>query len=148
MRAIGPLTAPSDVVTPSALRRLAALRPLPIAVVGDSMRPTLCDGDIVGVAPERCYLPGDIIAFRQKRSGRMLVHRVLGYRRTESGWAVLAQGDACPCHDGATPVGQIIGRVRWRGRETDPLKVSITDRLGAFTRWCRLAAAWLARKCP
>jgi len=125
-------------VTPFALRRLAAEQPLPMRVVGSCMAPTLCAGDIVAVEPARCYLPGDVIAFRQ--------HRVLGYRRIASRWALLVQGDGCSSHDGAVFPEHVIGRARFSDGEARPLAVSLADRIRALGRWWRLALAWLARR--
>jgi len=131
---------------PSALRRLAAVRPVPIRVVGSCMTPLLADGDVVAVEPARYYLPGDVIAFRQPHTGRLLVHRVLGYRRVDSGWALLARGDDCNTHDGWIFPEQVIGKARYRDGVADPLTISPADRVRALGRWWGLALAWLVRR--
>jgi len=146
MPATSSQTEPLSGVKPSALRQLAAVQPLPIRVVGRSMEPKLRDGDVVSVIPSRFYFPGDVIAFRQVRSGKMLVHRVLGYRRVDSRWALLIQGDTCSSHDGAVFPDQVIGKARAFDGDMGPIEVSISDRIRALGRWWRLAQAWLARK--
>ncbi len=138
-------SAPSGCVDPSILRCLATSRPLPLRVVGRSMEPKLRDGDVVSVKPSCFYFPGDVIAFRQIRSGKMLVHRFLGYRRIDSRWALLVQGDTCSSHDGAVFPDQVIGRAWAFDGDMGPLEVSLSDRLRALGRWWRLALAWLAR---
>ena len=141
-------TARSKGISPSALRQLAGAQPLPIRVVGRSMEPKLRDGDVVTVVPSRFYFPGDVIAFRQVRSGKMLVHRFLGYRRIDSRWALLVQGDTCSSHDGAVFPDQVIGKARAFDGDMGPLEVSLADRTRALGRWWRLALAWFARNVP
>jgi hypothetical protein len=137
---------PQRGVDSSALRRLAAVRPLPLQVVGCCMAPTLIDGDVVAVEPARFFLPGDVIAYRQPQTGRLLVHRFLGYRRSDSGWALLAQGDGCTTHDGWISPEQVIGRARFRNGDGYPLTIPLADRIRAMGRWWHLALAWLARR--
>lgn len=52
----------------------------PVVVVGDSMEPTMHEGDLVLVRPEPSYEVGDVIAFRVPEDGARatVIHRVVG----------------------------------------------------------------------
>ena len=141
-----PVAATAWAVTSSALRLLAREGPLPIRVVGNCMAPTLRDGEIVTVKPVRRYFPGDVIACRQPGSGRLLMHRVLGYRRTASRWAYLVRGDACVAHDGLIFPDHIIGRANSVVGTGKTVAATIPDRALALGRWLHLGLRWLARR--
>jgi hypothetical protein len=91
-------------------RELAAERPLAATVRGGSMAPLLADGDRVELAPARWPLPGDVVAF-QAVDGRLVVHRLLGYRWSAGGLACVTQGDASPDPDPPVPRDRLLGRV-------------------------------------
>lgn len=92
------------------VRELAAEGPLAVRVRGGSMAPLLRDGDRVEIAPARWPLPGDLVAF-EAADGRLVVHRLLGYRWTAGGLACVTQGDAGPAPDSPVPRGRLLGRV-------------------------------------
>ena len=127
------------------LRALAAELPLPVRVSGSCMAPALNDGEVVGVAPARFYLPGDVIAFRHAGTGRLRLHRVLGWRPQGLKWALVVQGDRCATHDGPVAVEHVVGKVRSVEGEL-LLQVTTRDRLWALRRWLSLAVGWLARR--
>ena len=74
------------------------------------MAPLLRDGDRVELAPARWPLPGDLVAF-EAGDGRLVVHRLLGYRWTAGGLACVTQGDASPAPDPPVPRARLLGRV-------------------------------------
>lgn len=92
------------------VRELARERPLAATVRGGSMAPLLADGDRVELAPARWPLPGDVVAFRAG-DGRLVVHRLLGYRWAAGGFACVTQGDASPDPDPPVARERLLGRV-------------------------------------
>jgi signal peptidase I len=93
-----------------ALRGLAREGPVEVTVRGGCMAPRIADGDRVRVAAARLYLPGDVVVFRAA-DGRLLVHRLLGYRPWGRGLALVTRGDSCPAHDAPVPRAAVLGRV-------------------------------------
>lgn len=93
-----------------ALRGLAREGPVEVVVRGGCMAPGIADGGRVRVAAARLYLPGDVVVFRAA-DGRLLVHRLLGYRPWGRGLALVTRGDACPVHDAPVPRAAVLGRV-------------------------------------
>lgn len=96
--------------TTAVLRELAASEPVSLTVNGSCMRPTLADGDRIRVRSTRCYLPGDLLAFRRS-DGRLLVHRLLGYTIGRRGLRILASGDRLSREDEPVALTQVVGRV-------------------------------------
>ena len=92
------------------VRELTGEGPLGARVRGGSMAPLLADGDRVELAPARWPLPGDLVAF-ETGDGRLVVHRLLGYRWTAGGIACVTQGDASPAPDPPVPRSRLLGRV-------------------------------------
>lgn len=80
-------------------------------VTGDSMVPTLRDGDAVRVALGRGRLRfGDVLVFVQANS--VVVHRYLGPARDRAGRPCLrTRGDGRSNLDPALDAGQVLGRV-------------------------------------
>lgn len=122
------------------VRELAAEGPLGVRVRGGSMAPLLKDGHRVEIAPARWPLPGDLVAF-EAADGRLVVHRLLGYRWTAGGLACVTQGDASPSPDLPVPRGRLLGRV------VAPASVlpSPARRVRALFALARRAAARMAR---
>ena len=115
----------------AAVRDLAAQAPVEATVRGGSMAPLLKDGDRVAIARARLYLPGDVVAFRAG-DGRIVVHRLLGYRFHLGRLAGVAQGDAAPLPDPPFPLEALLGRV--------------VSHPGPLSPWsARWAARWTAR---
>lgn len=94
----------------AALRDLAREAPVEVEVRGDCMAPGLTDGDRVRVAAARFYWPGDVVVFRAA-DGRLLAHRVLGYRFQGGVLALVTRGDSCAVHDAPVPLARVLGRV-------------------------------------
>ena len=93
-----------------ALRGLAREGPVEVTVRGGCMAPAFADGGRVRVAAARLYLPGDVVVFRAA-DGRLVVHRLLGYRPWAGRLALVTRGDSCPVHDAPVPLAVVLGRV-------------------------------------
>jgi hypothetical protein len=104
------MTARSSSGVFAALRGLAREGPVEVTVRGECMAPLLADGSRARVAAARLYLPGDVIVFRAA-DGRLLAHRLLGYRLQAGRLALVTRGDACPVHDAPVPLDSVLGRV-------------------------------------
>ena len=85
-----------------------------------------------GLEAARLYWPGDVVVF-QAADGRLLAHRLLGYRLHAGSLACVTRGDGCPCHDAPVPLERLLGRVV-------DLLVPPADRLRAALACLRLAA--------
>ncbi len=93
-----------------ALRGFAREGAVEVTVRGGCMAPIFADGDRVRVAAARLYLPGDVVVFRAA-DGRLLAHRLLGYRPWAGRLALVTRGDSCPVHDAPVPLAAVLGRV-------------------------------------
>lgn len=94
----------------TALRELAREAPVEVEVRGDCMAPLLADGERVRVAAVRIYWPGDVVVFRAP-DGRLVAHRLLGYRPHAGSLALVTRGDSCPVHDAPVPLDRVLGRI-------------------------------------
>ena len=94
----------------AALQGLAREAPVEVCVRGDCMAPHFADGDRVRVAAARVYWPGDVVVFRAP-DGRLLAHRLLGYRLWKGGLVLVTRGDACAVHDSPAPRSAVLGRI-------------------------------------
>lgn len=125
----------------AALGEMASEEPLTLTVRGACMEPWLSDGERVAVRRRRVYWPGDVVAFRDRR-GRLVVHRLLGWRPARGGWRFHTQADAAPRADSSVPSTRLVGRVR--------VAVPWSQRLRAVGRLAALTAGllgrWLARE--
>ncbi len=121
----------------AALRRLAREGAVEVNVRGDCMAPLLADGERVSVAASRAYWPGDVVVFRAA-DGRLLAHRLLGYRPHAGGLALVTRGDACAIHDAAVPLAAVLGKVR-------AARPALPVRARAVLRLCGLALRRLRR---
>jgi signal peptidase I len=101
--------APGDTVF-TALQGLAREAPVEVRVQGDCMKPFFADGDRVLVSAARVYWPGDVLVFRAP-DGRLLAHRLLGYRPWQGGIALVTRGDACVVHDFPVLKTAVLGRI-------------------------------------
>ena len=83
--------------------------PLRTTARGFSMRPFICDKDVLTISPvkDMQFSLGDVVAFTQPNNGRLAIHRIIG--QTDDGW--LIRGDNCPEPDGVVATEKIIGRV-------------------------------------
>jgi hypothetical protein len=121
----------------AALRELVREAPVEVSVRGGCMAPGLADGDRVRVIAARSYWPGDVVVFRAP-DGRLLAHRLLGYRLHAGALALVTRGDACAVHDAPVPLARVLGRVA----DAAPTPAA---RVAALGRFLGLALARLAR---
>lgn len=121
----------------TALRELAREAPVEVEVRGDCMAPFLADGARVRVAAARIYWPGDVVVFRAP-DGRLLAHRLLGYRLHAGSLALVTRGDSCPVHDAPVSLARVLGRVA-------AVAPGPGVRAAAFRRFLGLALARLLR---
>lgn len=96
------------------LRALAREGPVPVRVRGVCMEPWIADGAVVRVAAARVYWPGDVVVAGAP-DGRLLAHRVLGYRLLGGRLALVTRGDGCEIHDFPIALDRILGRVEGAG---------------------------------
>lgn len=122
------------------LQALAREAPVEVVVRGDCMLPLLADGDRVSVVAARLYWPGDVVVFRAP-DGRLLAHRLLGYRPSAGGLALVTRGDACVTHDAPVPLAAVLGRV-------DSSRPGAAVRLRSFLRYLALVFRRLRRLGP
>jgi hypothetical protein len=120
-----------------ALRELAREAPVEVEVRGDCMAPFLADGARVRVAAARFYWPGDVVVFRAP-AGRLLAHRLLGYRLYAGSLALVTRGDSCPVHDAPVPLDRVLGRI-------EAAAPGLGGRADALRRFFGLALARLGR---
>jgi signal peptidase I len=121
----------------AALRGLARQGAVDVVVRGDCMLPLLTDGDRVRVVAARVYWPGDVLVFRAA-DGRLLAHRLLGYRPWAGGLALVTRGDACVVHDAPVPAAAVLGRI-------ESIHPGAAFRLWSFLRFIALAIRRLRR---
>ncbi len=77
-----------------------------VLVSGESMEPTLHDGDLVIVRSRSSYEPGDIVAFRV--NGRIVIHRIVGPAANNDGFST--RGDNTTGTDPWQPtIDQVLG---------------------------------------
>jgi len=85
------------------------------------MRPAICDGDLVTVAPsaDASLVPGNVVVYR--RADRLFAHRVVDVAAAGRGCAaVVTRGDALAQCDAPVASGQVVGELVsvQRGRRT------------------------------
>jgi len=92
--------------------------PTPLVVVmSGSMEPSLSPGDLLVVEGYRSRGPevGDVVVYRSRRHGRVVVHRVVGVDESGGKIILLTKGDAVEFADGEpVEMGDVLGSVRWR----------------------------------
>jgi nickel-type superoxide dismutase maturation protease len=110
--ALGLLAAAGALVAAGACLATCAVRRL--VVVGESMAPTVCEGDRVLVvrAPRWLQLrPGDVVAASDPRvPSRLLIKRVAGFTATG---AVHLLGDNPPCSTDSREFGAVERQTVW-----------------------------------
>lgn len=116
------------------LRELAAEMGVELPAAGTCMAPVVVAGERVRLERARCYWPGDLIAYRAE-NGRLLLHRVIGWRPTARGWRLLTQADNAARPDGALDPRHVIGRLV--ERDGHRVVVPLGDRLRAGGRLLR-----------
>jgi signal peptidase I len=127
---------PTPAVTPSpqvfaALAELAREEAVPVAVAGDCMAPVIEEGSVAAVRAARLYWPGDVLAFAGA-DGRLVLHRLLGYRLHRGRPAFVTRGDGNPVHDFPVAPARVLGRAA--------VAVPLGARLAALAGW--LGIAW------
>jgi len=91
---------------------LSKKRPFRLQVSGNSMSPSICDGDYVTVEPitSQKIRAGDIILLASI-SNTALVHRVAKIEERNGVSVVITRGDAAHCQDVPIPFSHVLGRV-------------------------------------
>lgn len=120
-------------------------KPVSFVLEGMSMFPSLRQGDVLTVHPVNAaqLREGDIIAYQDKETGRVIVHRLIRCLRMENGCSLVTAADA-GCHhpDPVFDAGQaLIARV---------ISVARKGKLIDLTSWpaqagARLKAFFMAR---
>lgn len=116
-----------------ALGRMASEAPVRLIVRGGCMRPLLDEGQAVEIRQARRYWPGDVVAFPSP-AGRLVVHRVIGYRPRRGRLWLQTRADASGTLDPPVAPRRVLGRVLG-------VAVPARDRLRALWRFGRLWAA-------
>jgi signal peptidase I len=96
-----------------AAEALAQGVPVRFRATGDSMYPTIRDGEVIRVAPvadERIGV-GDIVLYRAEGGVRLLAHRLVAISETPGGRRFHLRGDAKGGCDAPLPAAEVIGRV-------------------------------------
>ena len=82
-----------------------------VTTVGSSMEPVLHDGDLVMVRSAESYGVGDIVAYRSRALGEVVLHRIIAV----DGDRFVTQGDANSWMDAERPdADQLLGAMAWR----------------------------------
>jgi signal peptidase I len=119
-----------------AVQDLAREAPVEVRVQGDCMKPFFADGDRVLVSAARMYWPGDVLVFRAP-DGRLLAHRLLGYRPWKGSLALVTRGDSCVVHDSPVPRTAVLGRIDSVRPSSGDRAAAILGFLGLAVRRCR-----------
>lgn len=96
--------------------KLKTKNPL-LVVMSDSMRPALKPGDLLIVDGSLSIDPktGDIVTFRQREYGDLVIHRVFKVEDSDGKKRIFTKGDAAMyVDDGYLKPSEIVGVVRWR----------------------------------
>jgi hypothetical protein len=125
---------------------------------GGSMRPAICDGDLITVVPvgRARLVPGSVLVYR--RQDRLFAHRLVGIEPGPAGGAVfVCRGDAADDYDAPVAAAQVLGEVvtvqrSARSSARDWLAPARACAGAAAVRWIkalaaapgRFAAAWPA----
>jgi hypothetical protein len=114
--------------------RLTSGEAASLRVTGHSMTPSIRAGDLITLEPLRGLRPrsGDVLAIALPE-GRLLVHRLVGWRRGR----LVTRGDVAPAADAPAPLAAILGRVTRIEREGRPVRLGLG--------WERAPLAWLSR---
>jgi Peptidase S24-like len=137
----GPLPLSGEALAGLMSAVLAKGKPLRFEARGESMHPSVRDGDILTVAPlaGRSLRPGDIVAFVHPETGGVRVHRVVGL---EPGRFIL-KGDNALGADPAVGPEAILGLVVGLERGGRPLRLRPAILAAALARLSR--SSWFTR---
>jgi signal peptidase I len=110
--------------------------PFRFRALGFSMSPFIRDGDVITISRLPSGSPGfgRVVAAIHPRTGRLVIHRVVGRR---GNW-YLTKGDSSPDVDGFVPKAKIQGYVRGVEREGKPVFFGLgSERLliALLSRW-------------
>jgi hypothetical protein len=120
------------------LRDLIAEQAVTVSVRGGCMEPQLADRTRVELVRARIYQPGDVLAFAGA-NGRLLLHRLLGYRWHAGRLCAVTRGDGNERLDFPVPLAAVLGRVK----SPSP---TASDRLRSAAAFLRLACSRLLRR--
>jgi hypothetical protein len=107
---------------------------------GGSMRPAICDGDVVTIEPAAAssLVPGNVILYRHL--GRLFAHRVVSVGIDTAGQhQLLLRGDAAPVCDAPISPAQVVGElVAVHRRSRRPALGDMSEVAARVLRGCRL----------
>ena len=106
-------------------------------VAGGCMEPAVDDRTAVRVKRARFFVPGDVVAYRDPQSQRLVVHRFLGYVRRRGEWKLLIKADRGAGPDPLVERSCVLGKPIDRNGEACP--VSLAKRwqaIGQYTACC------------
>jgi len=111
-------------------------RPFRVQALGFSMHPFIKNKNYITISPLSPDRPrlGDIVAFIQEGTGKLVVHRVVESKKNQ----YLIKGDNTPAPDGLVPKGNILGYVTKIDEDGKPV------RLGSGSE--RVFIAFVSRK--
>jgi len=118
-----------------ALRDLAREAPLRLQSQGACMVPVLPETARLEVAARPRYWPGDVVVFGAA-DGRLMVHRVAGWRRRAGRLEYVTRADRARLHDAPVAAERVIGRVVGGEDAGRAARVTLAERAGSV--------AWLA----
>lgn len=101
----------SEIFSAVIAQALASGTPVQFRAEGESMYPTIRDGEAVTVAPvsPASIVRGDVVLFRHGR--RVLAHRVVGVTMSGTERFLELRGDAKAAGDGSVNASAIVGKV-------------------------------------
>ncbi len=113
-------------------------------VAGDCMEPAVDDLAAVRVKRTRFLLPGDVVAYRDPRCNRLVVHRFLGYVRRRGEWRLLIQADRGAGPDPLVETFCVLGKPI--AQDGGACRVSLAKRLQAIGQYTACFTRWFIRR--
>jgi signal peptidase I len=113
-------------------------------VAGNCMEPEVDNLAAVRVKRTRFLVPGDVVAYRDPQSQRLVVHRVLGYVRRRGEWKLLIKADRGAGPDPLVEASCVLGKPIARNGRACP--VSLAKRLQAIGQYAACCLRWFIRR--
>jgi hypothetical protein len=113
-------------------------------VAGGCMEPAVDDLAAVRVRRTRFLVPGDVVAYRDPQSHRLVVHRFLGYVRRRGEWQLLIKADRGAGPDPLVEPSCVLGKSIARNGQA--CRVSWAKRLQAIGQYAACCLRGLFRR--